>query len=140
MWLRADGRLGSRRSSSFVQLFRPEEESPEVGMHAVTYNLWGAPHDVVKLVPNLPKPAMPLQAKDVFIECFASSVNQVDLRMMAGASDLLAFVGVVSFPFTPGVDVCGRECLADDVSLCLFTSSRRHCARRGRQRDTFCTR
>jgi NADPH:quinone reductase-like Zn-dependent oxidoreductase len=26
---------------------------------------------------------------------------------MEGASDLLEFIGVVSFPVTPGVDVCG---------------------------------
>lgn len=90
----------------FQSLFKREEELLD-GMPAITYSLLGPPEQVLQVVSNLPKPAMPLGHNDVFIECFASSVNLVDLLMMEGASDLLEFVGVTSFPFTPGVDVCG---------------------------------
>jgi NADPH:quinone reductase-like Zn-dependent oxidoreductase len=90
----------------FQVLFKREEDVVD-GMPALTYNLLGPPEQVLQVVNNLPKPAMPLRQNDVFIECFASSVNLVDLLMMEGASDLLEFVGVTSFPFTPGVDVCG---------------------------------
>lgn len=96
-------------NKTFVQLFKPEEELVDAGMVAVVYSLLGLPETVLKVVPNLPKPAMPLRPNDVFIECFASSVNRVDLQLMEGATDILEFVGVTHFPFTPGVDVCGMR-------------------------------
>lgn len=95
------------QNPTFVLLFSRHHEDPDAGMRAAIYNQFGQPRDVVRVVANLPKPAMPLKANDVFIEVYASSVNPTDVRMMEGASDVLEYMGVVSFPFTPGVDVSG---------------------------------
>ncbi len=94
------------QNSSFIKLFQPLKEEPE-GMRAAIYHCYGPPEKVLRVVSNLPKPAMPLRPHDVFIEVYASSVNPTDLRLMEGASDLLEFIGVVAFPLTPCVDVCG---------------------------------
>ena len=95
------------QNADFQKLFRRPEPLADKGMHAVVYNTWGSPDQVLKFVENLPKPAMPLKPHDVFVEVFASSVNATDIRLMEGASDILEYVGIVSFPFTPGVDICG---------------------------------
>jgi NADPH:quinone reductase-like Zn-dependent oxidoreductase len=95
------------QNSSFVRLFQRKEDSRDDGMNAAIYNHYGPPDQVIKVVDNLPKPAMPLKPHDVFIEVYASSVNPTDCRLMEGASDVLEFIGIVSFPCTPGVDVCG---------------------------------
>jgi hypothetical protein len=92
---------------SVQKMFRKHEEAPESGMRAAIYHTYGPCEKVLKVVSDLPKPAMPLRPHDVFVEVFASSINPTDVRLMEGASDLLEFMGVVSFPVTPGVDVCG---------------------------------
>ncbi len=144
-------------NKSFVELFKPEQELADAGMVAVVYSLLGAPETVIKVVTNLPKPAMPLRPTDVFIECFASSVNRVDLQLMEGASDILEFVGVTHFPFTPGVDVCGEDTtrsvgLEREMCACRATATltyrfsscaglcvRRYRARCGRECHHTCT-
>ncbi len=94
------------QNTSFIKLFSVHKE-PKDGMRAAVYHTYGTPDKVLKIVANLPKPAMPLKPHDVFIEVYASSVNPTDVRLMEGASDVLEFIGVVGFPFTPCVDVCG---------------------------------